>query len=109
MHPDLHGSQIVAWVTSELQLRASGLRRMLSEPGERLSAQGLAFGRGQSRRVEAMAVVQPRELLQRNGVRSGFGRHPRQPFDECFRFVSCMAQLRHAFFDQIELRVLPRP
>ena len=37
---------------------------MAREPGERLAAQCLAFGRWQSLRIEAMAIMQPREALQ---------------------------------------------
>jgi hypothetical protein len=53
-----------ASAVSEIQRTALGLRRMLRKPGECLRAQDLALGRGQSCRIEAMATMQPRELLQ---------------------------------------------
>jgi hypothetical protein len=41
-----------------------------------------------------MAVVQPRELQQGCGIRSGLRRYPREPFAK--RFRSRMAELRQA-------------
>ena len=59
-----HNMVLSGSAVSEVQRRSLGLPRMSGEPGECLSAQGHALGRGQSCRIEAMATMQPRELLQ---------------------------------------------
>ena len=61
---------------------------MAREPGERLAAQCLTFGRWQSLGIEAMAIMQPREALQGRGVQPGLRLHPGQPFAQVFRLSS---------------------
>jgi hypothetical protein len=78
----------LASAVSEVQLRWLGLRRMLRESGEGLPAQGLALGRGQSRGIEAMVVVQPRGSLQVSAARLRRGDRGSGPPEEVWNFPS---------------------